>query len=185
VLPEEAVLTNDAGNFSGFLHRHWRYNHPKTQLAPANGAMGYGVPTAVAAKLAAPERIVVACCGDGGFLMSGQEIETAVRYGAQILVVVFRNGMHGTIAMHQAREVGRTAGIEIGEVDLASYARSLGAAGYPVRDPEDLAPALEEALASGSVALVDVVTDPDIISPSARLSEIASDAGTNRFSLGE
>jgi acetolactate synthase I/II/III large subunit len=175
VLPEDAVMTNDAGNFSAFLHRHWRYDHPRTQLAAANGAMGYGVPAAVAAKLAAPERPVVACCGDGGFLMTGQELETAVRYGTPVLVIVFRNGMHGTIAMHQAQEVGRTAGVEIGEVDLASYARSFGASGYPVRDPEDLAPALEEALASGSVALVDVVTDPDIIHPSARLSELAPD----------
>jgi acetolactate synthase-1/2/3 large subunit len=175
VLPEDTIMTNDAGNFSAFLHRYWRYNHPRTQLAPANGAMGYGVPAAVAAKLAAPHRPVVACCGDGGFLMSGQELETAVRYGAEILVVVFRNGMHGTIAMHQAREVGRTAGIEIGEVDLASYARSLGAAGYSVRDPEDLAPILVEALASDSVALVDVVTDPEVISPSALLSELVPD----------
>jgi acetolactate synthase-1/2/3 large subunit len=74
--------------------------------------------------------------------------------------------------MHQARDVGRTAGVEIGEVDLAGYARSLGAAGYTVREPEDLAPVLADALASGSVALVDVVTDPSIISPSARLSEL-------------
>ena len=175
VLPEDTIMTNDAGNFSTFLHLHWPYNHPRTQLAAANGAMGYGVPAAVAAKLATPDRPVVACCGDGGFLMTGQELETAVRYGTQILVVVFRNGMHGTIAMHQAREVGRTAGVEIGEVDLAGYARSLGAAGYSVRDPEDLAPALAEALASDSVALVDVVTDPDIISPSALLSELAPD----------
>jgi acetolactate synthase-1/2/3 large subunit len=171
-LPEDAVLTNDAGNFATFVHRYWRYNHPRTQLAPANGAMGYGVPAAVAAKLAAPERRVVALAGDGGFLMTGQELETAVRYGASILVVVFRNGMHGTIAMHQARELGRTAGTEIGEVDLASYARSLGAEGYTVRDPRELVPALEGALASEAVALVDVVTDPDIISPSARLSEL-------------
>ena len=178
VLPEDAVLANDAGNFSGFLHRYWRYNHPHTQLAPANGAMGYGVPAAVAAKLAAPERSVVACCGDGGFLMTGQEIETAVRCGTPILVVVFRNGMHGTIAMHQARDRGRTAGVEIGEVDLASYARSLGAEGYTVHDTEDLVPALDEALASDSVALVDVVTDPDIISPTARLSELADRSGT-------
>ena len=181
VFPQDAIMTNDAGNFSAFLHRHWRYEHPRMQLAAANGAMGYGVPAAVAAKLAAPERQVVACCGDGGFLMTGQEIETAVRYGTPMLVIVFRNGMHGTIAMHQAREVGRTAGVEIGDVDLASYARSLGAAGFSVRDPEDLAPALEEALASGTVALVDVVTDPDIISPSARLSELAPD----HSSLGE
>lgn len=173
LLPEDAVLANDAGNFSVFLHRYWRYNHPRTQLGPTSGAMGYGVPAAVAAKLAAPERPVVALCGDGGFLMTGQEIETAVRYGAAITVVVFRNGMHGTIAMHQARELGRTAGAEIGEVDLAGYARSLGARGYTVRDGNDLAPALEEALSVGAPALVDVVTDPDLINPTARLSELA------------
>ena len=173
VLPEDAILTNDAGNFAAFLHRYRRYGHPGTQLAPANGAMGYGVPAAVAAKLAAPHREVVAVAGDGGFLMTGQEIETAVRYGAKITVVVFRNGLHGTIAMHQARSVGRTAGVEIGNVDLAAYARSLGAEGHTVRDPEGLAPALRIALDSDAVSLVDVVTDPDIISPSARLSEIS------------
>jgi acetolactate synthase-1/2/3 large subunit len=172
-LPEDAIVTNDAGNFSGFLHRYWRYNRARTQLAPANGAMGYGVPAAVAAKLAAPERRVVALAGDGGFLMSGQEIETAVRYGAPILVVIFHNGMHGTIAMHQAREMGRTAGVEIGDVDLAGYARGLGAAGHTVRDPDELVPTLQEALASESVSLVDVLTDPDIISPASRLSELA------------
>jgi acetolactate synthase I/II/III large subunit len=173
VLPDDVLFTNDAGNFSGFLHRYWRYNHPRTQLAPANGAMGYGVPAAVAAKLAAPDRCVVAVAGDGGFLMSGQEIETAVRYGAPILVVVFRNGLHGTIAMHQAQEMGRTAGVEIAEVDLAGYARSLGAVGYTVRDPEDLVPTFEEALASDTVTLVDVVTDADLITPTSRLSEMA------------
>ena len=178
VLPEDAVLTNDAGNFASFLHRYWRYNHPRTQLGPANGAMGYGVPAAVAAKLAAPERRVVACCGDGGFLMTGQELETAVRYRASILVVVFRNGMHGTIAMHQARDLGRTAGTDIGEVDLAGYARSLGADGYTVRESDDLVPMLERAFASETVALVDVVTDPDLVSPSARLSELAGDVRT-------
>ena len=173
VLPDDAILTNDAGNFAAFLHRYRRYDRPGTQLAPTNGAMGYGVPAAVAAKLAAPGREVVAVAGDGGFLMTGQELETAVRYGAGITVVVFRNGMHGTIAMHQARDLGRTAGVEIGDVDLAAYARSFGAEGYTVRNPEDLAPALRTALASEAVSLLDVVTDPDIISPSARLSELA------------
>jgi acetolactate synthase I/II/III large subunit len=174
-LPEDALLTNDAGNFSIFIHRYWRYNHPATQLASTNGAMGYGVPAAVAAKLVAPDRTVVACCGDGGFLMTGQEVETAVRYGAAITVVVFRNRLHGTIAMHQKRALGRTAGVEIGEVDLAGYARSLGAEGHTVRDPDELAPALEAALASEAVTLLDVVTDPDIISPSTTLSEIGAD----------
>jgi acetolactate synthase-1/2/3 large subunit len=177
VLPEGTILTNDAGNFSVFLHRYWRYNHARTQLAPTNGAMGYGVPAAVAAKLAAPDRRVVAIVGDGGFLMTGQEIETAVRYGVPITVVVFRNGIHGTIAMHQTREMGRTAGVEIGDVDLAGYARSLGAAGHTVRDPDELVPTLERALATDDVSLVDVVTDPDIISPSARLSELAGGGG--------
>jgi len=175
-LPEDTLLTNDAGNFSIFIHRYWRYGHPSTQLASTNGAMGYGVPAAVAAKLAAPERTVVACCGDGGFLMTGQEVETAVRYGAAITVVVFRNRMHGTIAMHQKRSLGRTAGVEIGEVDLAGYARSLGAEGHTVTDPDELAPALEAAVASETVTLLDVVTDPDIISPSTTLSEIAGDS---------
>jgi acetolactate synthase-1/2/3 large subunit len=175
-LPEDALLANDAGNFSIFIHRYWRYEHPRTQLASTNGAMGYGVPAAVAAKLAAPERTVVACCGDGGFLMTGQEVETAVRYGAPITVVVFRNGLHGTIAMHQKRSLGRTAGVEIGEVDLAGYARSLGAEGHTVTDPDELAPALEAAVASDTITLLDVVTDPDIINPSTTLSEITDES---------
>ncbi len=168
-------MANDAGNFSVFVHRYWRYNHPDTQLASTNGAMGYGVPAAVAAKLAAPDRTVVSCCGDGGFLMTGQEMETAVRYGAPITVIVFRNGLQGTIAMHQKRDLGRMSGVEIGAVDLAGYARSLGAEGHTVRDPEELAPALEAASSSDAVSLVDVVTDPDVISPSARLSELAAE----------
>lgn len=174
-IPEDAIITNDAGNFSIFLHRYWRYNHPDTQLAPANGAMGYGVPAAIGAKLAAPERTVVAVCGDGGFLMTGQEIETAVRYGLAITVIVMRNGMHGTIAMHQAREMGRFAGTEIGNVDLAAFARSLGAEGLSVGKPDELVPALEEAVSSESVSLVDIATDPDLITPTARLSGLFED----------
>ncbi len=170
VIPEDAIITNDAGNFSIFLHRYWRYNHPDTQLAPADGAMGYGVPAAVGAKLAAPERTVVAVCGDGGFLMTGQEIETAVRYGLSLTIVVMRNGMHGTIAMHQAREMGRLAGTEIGNVDIAAFARSLGAEGFSVKRPDEIVSALEEAVSSESVSLVDVATDPDLITPTARLS---------------
>ena len=174
-LPADSLLTNDAGNFSVFLHRYWRFNHPDSQLASTNGAMGYGVPAAVAAKLAAPDRTVLACCGDGGFLMTGQEIETAVRYGVPITVVVFRNGLQGTIAMHQQRDLGRMAGVEIGEVDLAGFARSLGAEGHTVREPEDLAPALRAAASSDAVTLLDVVTDPDVISPSTKLSDLGAD----------
>jgi acetolactate synthase I/II/III large subunit len=175
-LPADSLLANDAGNFSVFLHRYWRYNHPDTQLASTNGAMGYGVPAAVAAKLAAPDRTVVACCGDGGFLMTGQELETAVRYGAPITVIVFRNGLQGTIAMHQQRDLGRMAGVDIGPVDLAGYARSLGAEGHTVSEPDELVPALRAASSSDAVSLVDVVVVPDLISPTAKLSELAADA---------
>ncbi|MGI8650049.1 MAG: thiamine pyrophosphate-dependent enzyme, partial [Rubrobacter sp.] len=95
VLPEDAIVANDAGNSAGFLHRYYRYTWPGTQLAPANGAMGYGLPAAVAAKLARPEKTVISVSGDGGFLMTGQEIETAVRHGLSLTVVVMRNGLHG------------------------------------------------------------------------------------------
>ena len=176
VLPTDTILTNDAGNFSAFLHRYWRYTHPKTQLAPTSGAMGYGVPAAVAAKTAAPDRRVVAVAGDGGFMMTGQELETAVRYGLNILVVVFKNGMHGTIAMHQMRSVGRTAGTEIGQIDLATYASSLGARGWSVSDEVDLDEVLRESLETEGPALVEVVTDPDLITPTARLSELGKRA---------
>jgi acetolactate synthase-1/2/3 large subunit len=176
VLPTDTVLTNDAGNFSAFLHRYWRYTHPKTQLAPTSGAMGYGVPAAVAAKTAAPDRRVVAVAGDGGFMMTGQELETAVRYGLNILVIVFKNGMHGTIAMHQMRSVGRTAGTEIGQIDLATYASSLGAQGWSVSDEVDLDEVLRESLEAEGPALVEVVTDPDLITPTARLSELGKAA---------
>lgn len=173
--PADALITNDAGNFSGFLHRYWRFDHPQSQLAPTNGAMGYAVPAAVAAKLARPQRFVVAVVGDGGFLMTGQEIETAVRYEAPIVVVVLRNGLYGTIAMHQAVEYGRTAGTGIGQVDLAGYARSLGADGITVTSPAQLQDAFAQAAAAKTVTVVDVVTDGDLITPTARLSELLAD----------
>ena len=172
-LPEDALLTNDAGNFAAFLHRGWWYRHPETQLAPTSGAMGYAVPAAVAAKLARPERTVVAVAGDGGATMTGQELETAVRMGAAITVVVFQNGLYGTIAMHQARELGRMAGTRIsGPLDLAGFARSLGARGATVDSREGLDKALAESVTAEVPTLVDVRTDPDVISPSATLSDL-------------
>ena len=171
-LPPDTLLTSDAGNFAGFLHRYWRHTHPRTQLAPANGAMGYGVPAAVAAKLAAPERAVVAIAGDGGALMTGQEIETAVRHGLEILVVVFQNGLYGTIAMHQALEFGRTAAVEIAPLDLATWATGLGARGFTVADRDELADTVAAAVSSAGPTLLDVRTDPDAISPGRRLSEL-------------
>jgi acetolactate synthase-1/2/3 large subunit len=109
-------------------------------------------------------------------MMTGQELETAVRYGVNILVVVFKNGMHGTIAMHQMRSVGRTAGTEIGQIDLATYASSLGAQGWSVSDEDDLDEVLRETLEAEGPALIEVVTDPDLITPTARLSELGKAA---------
>jgi acetolactate synthase-1/2/3 large subunit len=179
VLPEDTVITNDAGNFAAFLHRGWRFRHPRTQIAPTSGAMGYAVPAAIAAKLVEPHRTVVAVAGDGGLLMTGQELETAVRLGVPVIVVVFQNGMYGTIAMHQARELGRTAGTDIsGPLDLAGYARSLGARGATAESPEELRAALAAALEADAPTLIDARTDPDVISPEATLSGLLDRSAT-------
>jgi acetolactate synthase-1/2/3 large subunit len=169
-LPPDVVLTSDAGNFSVFAHQYWRFDYPCTQIGPTSGAMGYGVPAAVGAQLAAPDRRVAALAGDGGFLMTGLELETAVREGAPILVVVFQNLMYGTIAMHQARELGRPAGIGIGGVDLAGLARSLGADGIGVDHPDALDEAFAAAAKFDRPRVVVVRTDPDVITPRATLS---------------
>ncbi|MBM7786782.1 thiamine pyrophosphate-dependent enzyme [Tenggerimyces flavus] len=172
LVPDDTVVTNDAGNFSAFYHRYWKFAGPHRQLGPCNGAMGYAVPAAVAAKLSRPHSTVVAFVGDGGVLMTGQEIETAVRLDAPIVVVVFRNGLYGTIAMHQAREHGRLAAVDIGELDLAQWARGLGAIGLTLDRPSDTENVLRTALACGRPCVVDVRTDPDVIAPNRRLSEL-------------
>lgn len=181
VLPDDTILTNDAGNFSGFLHRYWCFRHARTQLGPTSGAMGYAIPAAVGAKLAQPDRTVVAVVGDGGFLMTGGEIEVAVRTGANILVVALRNGLYGTIAMHQAREFGHIRGNEIGAVDLAGYARSLGAEAFTVDSEEDLEPTLKQASNTEGVVVLDIATDPDLITPTSRLSELRESGGQSQI----
>ena len=110
-LPEDAIVTNGAGNYAGFLHRYFQYKGWPTQLAPTSGSMGYGLPAAIAAKLAHPERTVVALAGDGCLLMTAQELATAVQYGLPIVIIVANNGMYGTIRMHQERHYpGRVVG---------------------------------------------------------------------------
>lgn len=177
-LPADTILTNDAGNFAIFGHRYWRFEHPHTQAAPTSGAMGYAVPAAVGAKLAAPDRPVVALAGDGGFLMTGQELETAVRSGAPVLVVVFQNGLYGTIAMHQARENGRPAAVDIGDVDVAGYARALGADAIEVTDAGGLDAAFATAAAFDRPRVVVVRTDRDVLSPVATLSGLLERKGS-------
>ena len=171
-LPADAVVTNDAGNFSVFAHRYRRFGRPRSQVGPVSGAMGYGLPAAVGAGLALPGRPVVALAGDGGFLMTAAELETAVRVGVPVLAVVFVNGSYGTIAMHQARRFGRTAATGIGPVDVAGLARSLGADGVEVTAAADVDDVLAAAARFDVPRVVAVRTDPDVLVPGVRLSQL-------------
>jgi acetolactate synthase-1/2/3 large subunit len=180
-LPEDAIVTNGAGNFASWLHRHFQYRGWqggwRTQLAPTSGSMGYSVPAAVAAKIAAPARTVVAIAGDGEFLMNGQEFATAMQYGAPIIVLVVNNGMYGTIRMHQEREYpGRVSGTQLSNPDFAAYARAFGGHGETVERSADFAPAFQRALASGKPAILELRIDPEAITPSATLSGLRSAA---------
>jgi acetolactate synthase I/II/III large subunit len=172
-LPEDTIIAGGAGNFAGWLHRHFRYKGFRTQLGSTNGSMGYGYPAAVAAKLAAPKRTVFALCGDGDFLMTGQEIATAAQYGANFVALVVNNGLYGTIRMHQEREYpGRVYGTELRNPDFAAYARAFGGHGETVERTADFAPAFERAAASGKPAIIELKIDPDAITPATTLSAI-------------
>ncbi|MSQ49986.1 MAG: thiamine pyrophosphate-binding protein [Betaproteobacteria bacterium] len=176
-LPEDAIVTNGAGNFASWLHRHFQYKGWRTQLAPTSGSMGYGVPAAVAAKIEAPGRTVIAIAGDGDFLMNGQEFATAMQYGAAIIVLVVNNGMYGTIRMHQEREYpGRVSGTELVNPDFAAYARAFGGHGETVERSADFAPAFQRAVASGKPAIIELRIDPEAITPSATLSGLRAAA---------
>jgi acetolactate synthase I/II/III large subunit len=176
-LPADTIVCNGAGNFSVWVHRFWRYHVFPSQLAPTSGAMGYGVPAAVAAKAVAPERTVLCFAGDGDFLMTGQELATAVQYDLPVLFVVVNNGMYGTIRMHQERHYpGRVVGTELRNPNFAAYAAAFGAHGETVERTEDFADALERALASGRPALLELRVDPEAITPRATLSEIRAGA---------
>jgi acetolactate synthase-1/2/3 large subunit len=172
-LPPDAVLTNGAGNFSVWAHRFYQFSQFRTQLGPTSGAMGYGVPAAVAAKLVHPDRIVVAFSGDGDFLMTGQELATAVREQAAAVFLVINNGMYGTIRAHQEREYpGRPYGTDLVNPDFAAYAQAFGAHGEAIERTEDFAPAFERALEAGRPALLELRIHPEAISARATLTEI-------------
>jgi len=176
-LPKDAILCNGAGNFSIWLHRFYRYPQYGTQLAPISGSMGYGVPAAIAAKRIAPERMVVALAGDGDFLMTGQEIATAVQYGVAVKIIVIDNGTYGTIRMHQERHYpGRVFSTDLRNPDFAAMARAYGAEGFLVEKNVEVAPALEAAFAAEGPALVHVKLDSEAITPTATLSEIRARA---------
>ncbi len=176
-LDENAVITNGAGNFSVWAHRFYEFRRYGTQLAPTSGAMGYGVPAAVAAKLVHPERRVVCVAGDGDFLMSGQELATAVQYGAAVLVLVVDNGMYGTIRMHQERHYpGRVSGTDLRNPDFAALARAYGGHGERVERTEDVALALDRAFAASLPAVVHLLVDPEQITPRQTITQIRAAA---------
>jgi acetolactate synthase-1/2/3 large subunit len=171
-LPDEAILTNGAGNYSVWLHRFYRYRQNRTQLAPTCGAMGYGFPAAIAAKLRHPERDVVCFAGDGCFLMYPQELATAVQYGAPCIVIVVNNGMYGTIRMHQEKRFpGRVSATGIHNPDFVAMAQSFGAYGELVESTDQFEAAFARARASGKPALLELRTDPRQITPAMRLKD--------------
>src|SRR6266536_6613781 len=170
-LPADAVICNGAGNFSVWVHRYTRYRRYGTQLAPISGSMGYGVPAAIGMKRLAPERMVIAVAGDGDFLMTGQELATAVQYELAVIVIVVDNGMYGTIRMHQERHYpGRVVATGLKNPDFAAYARAFGGYGATVEKTADFWPAFEAAQRSGKPAILHLKVDPEALTPTMSLT---------------
>ena len=172
-LPEDAVITNGAGNYTVWVHRFFRYKQYGTQLAPQSGAMGYGVPSGVSAGVRHGNRVVVSFSGDGCFQMNGQEIGTAVQHGAKTIFVVINNGMYGTIRMHQETHYPkRKSGTDLVNPDFAALARAYGAHGETVTKTEDFEAAFERCKAVDGPSLIELVIEPDAVLPTSTLSGI-------------
>lgn len=170
VLPEDAIVTNGAGNYAVWVHQFYQYRKPRTQLAPTCGAMGYGFPAAIAAKLRKPERVVVCLAGDGCFLMYPQELATAMQCGAAVVVIVVNNGMYGTIRMHQERRFpGRVSATAIRNPDFVALAQAFGAHAERVEADEDFPEAFERACRAGQPALIELRVDSGQITPRMRI----------------
>ena len=188
--PEDTVYTNGAGNYSGWLHRFVQYPaarlHGRTQLAPTSGAMGYGLPAAVAAALLHPDRTVVNVAGDGDFLMNGQELATATGYGARRLIsIVVDNGSYGTIRMHQEREYpGRTSGSDLYNPDFAALARAYGWSAERVDTTAAFEPALARALERGTPTLLHLKLDVDVSTSRTTLTAIRDQAQVQAHARG-
>jgi acetolactate synthase-1/2/3 large subunit len=180
-LPDDAIVTSDAGNFSGWPNRFLQYRRPGRQLGPTSGAMGYGVPAAVAAKLVHPGRIVVGFVGDGGFMMTGQELATSLAEGPGPIILLFNNAMYGTIRMHQERRFpGRVSGTTLKNPDFPALARAYGAFSACVTRTEEFAPAFEEAIAAKRAAVIELRMDPEMITTRTTLSALRRQAEAAR-----
>ncbi|ANK82473.1 MAG: thiamine pyrophosphate-binding protein [Rhizobiales bacterium NRL2] len=174
-LPEDTIYANGGGNCTVWLHRFMRYKRYRTQLAPTSGSMGYGVPSAVAAKLVHPDRHVISFSGDGCFMMNGQEFATAAQYDLPIVFLVINNAMYGTIRMHQERDyTGREIATLLKNPNFADLARAYGCHGAVVEKTEDFRPALETALKQNGPSIIEVRIDPDVLSPTVTISGLQS-----------
>jgi acetolactate synthase I/II/III large subunit len=172
-LPDDAIVASGAGNYSVWVHRYFQFRRHGTQLAPKSGAMGFGLPAALAAKVVHPGRTVVAVAGDGDFLMCGQELATAVQHGLDVVVLVVDNAMYGTIRMHQERVYpGRVIATGLNNPDFAALAEAYGAAGETVAATADVPAALDRALGAGRPAVVALKVDPEAIAPGLTLSAL-------------
>ena len=174
-LPDDAIVCNGAGNFAGWLQRFFEFKGRNAQIGPTSGAMGYGVPAAVAAKLRYPNRTIIAWTGDGDFLMSGHELATAVQYEVAIIVIVVNNAMLGTIRMHQEREFpGRVIATDLKNPDFVALARAYGAAGALIERTEQFAPALAGALAAKTPYVLELRVDPENITSRVTIAQLRS-----------
>ena len=176
-LPPDAIIANGAGNYAIWMNRYFRYRQFHTQLAPTSGSMGYGVPAAIAAKIVHRDRVVVSWNGDGCFMMNGQELATAMRYGLAIVFVVVNNGMFGTIRMHQEMHYpGRVHGTGLDNPDFCALAHAYGAHGERVQHSAEFPAAFERALAAGRPALIELVLDPEAITPTQTIAGLRAAA---------
>jgi acetolactate synthase-1/2/3 large subunit len=171
---DDVAVCNGAGNYAIWVHRYFPYYQYGSQLAPTSGSMGYGLPAALAAASLKPTRQVIAFAGDGCFMMTCQELATAVQQGLKMIVLVVNNGMYGTIRMHQERRYpGRVSGTALQNPDFAAMARAFGALGECVTKTEEFPGAFARAQAYNGVALIEIQVDPDALTPGATLSQIS------------
>ncbi|WP_209426996.1 thiamine pyrophosphate-binding protein [Pararhodobacter sp. SW119] len=172
-LPADMIVTLDAGNHTGWAQRYLRFGRPGREVGSTCGSMGYSVPAAVAAAVRHPDRLVLSMVGDGGFMMSGQELATAAQYGVAPIVLLFNNGIYGTIRMHQERDhPGRLSGTTLKTHDFCKMAEGYGCHAERVTRTEDFAPALARARAAGRPAVLELVTDPEQISTRTTITRL-------------
>ena len=171
--PDDAIVVTDAGNFSSWVHRHWRMGNNNLMLGAIAGAMGFGVPGGVAASLAEPDRCVIVVVGDGGMLMTGQELATAVQYGARPKIILSDNSIYGTIRTHQEKHFsGRVSGTNLTSPDFRQWAQSFGAKAVAIRQGDDIAARLAEALAHEGPSVVHVHSSREALSAFTTLSRL-------------